>query len=319
MNRTPDSSPVASHPNSSSPHTFDEKPAAGRAARGLASKPTDLDQYASQPASSLGEDDLKSCCASFYQEDLVAKVLGESYHPGGLRLTRRLGAALDLQPGEKVLDVASGPGTTAFLLARERQVEVEGIDLGQETVAKATDQAVAAGLDGKVHFTVGDAERLPVPDASFDVLICECAFCTFPDKTVAAGEFARVLRPGGRLGITDVVIDPNRLSPELRSLAAYVACIADARPLQAYQTLLESAGFEITQTETHDGALAKMIDMIGARLDLLKMTETPLLANVTSAEITARVTQCRTVVEEGIAGYALLTAVKRDEIRPQTR
>ena len=58
---------------------------------------------------------------------------------------------------------------------------------------------------GKVRF-LGDAERLPLPDNTFDALVCECAFCTFPDKATAAAEFARVLRPGGRVGITDVTV-----------------------------------------------------------------------------------------------------------------
>ena len=69
-------------------------------------------------------EELKLCCASAYQRDAVALILGDSYHPGGLDLTRRLARSLDLRPGEKVLDVASGPGTTAFLLASEFGVVV---------------------------------------------------------------------------------------------------------------------------------------------------------------------------------------------------
>ena len=64
---------------------------------------------------------------------------------------------------------------------------------------------------GKVRFHLGDAERLPLPDNTFDALVCECAFCTFPDKATAAAEFARVLRPGGRVGIADPWPTPGRL------------------------------------------------------------------------------------------------------------
>ena len=92
----------------------------------------------------------------------------------------------------------------------------------------------AAGLADRARFTTGDAERLPYPDAVLDAVVCEGVLCTFPDKTRAAAEFARALKPGGRLGITNVTIDPARLQPELTGLGARIACIADARPLDEY-------------------------------------------------------------------------------------
>ncbi|MPY99283.1 MAG: methyltransferase domain-containing protein, partial [Actinophytocola sp.] len=151
-------------------------------------------------------DEAKACCAASYGNDAVALVLGESYHPVGLALTRRLAECLRLRTGHRVVDVASGPGATARMLATEYDVDVDGVDLGESTVANAREATAEAGLSAKVRFHVGDAERIPLPDAAFDALVCECAFCTFPDKATAAAEFARVLRPGGRVGITDVTI-----------------------------------------------------------------------------------------------------------------
>jgi arsenite methyltransferase len=130
-----------------------------------------------------------------------------------------------------VLDVASGPGTTAFLLASEFGVEVNGVDLGDLTVAKANGTAASEGIGDRVRFHRGDAERIPLPDASVDAVVCECAFCTFPDKKTAAAEMARVLKPGGRVGITYVALEPTRLDAELQSLAGWVSCLADARPV----------------------------------------------------------------------------------------
>lgn len=172
----------------------------------------------------------KACCAAAYSTDLVAMVLGESYHPGGRALTRRLADVTGLRAGQRVLDVASGPGTTAVLIAQEFGVTVDGVDLSAASVQRAVAAGQAAGLSARVRFHTGDAERLPFQDATFDAVICECAFCTFPDKQAAAAELARVLRPGGRIGLSDVTLSPGDLPPELRGLAGWVACLAAARP-----------------------------------------------------------------------------------------
>ena len=254
---------------------------------------------------------MKLCCATAYQRDAVALILGESYHPGGLDLTRRLAGRLDLRTGQKVLDVASGPGATAFLLAAEFGVAVEGVDLGEQSVAGANAKAAANGLADQVRFTVGDAERLPLPDGSVDAVVCECAFCTFPDKATAAAEMARVLKPGGRIGITDVTLDPARLHEELRTLAGWVACLADARPVEQYVELLAGAGLEVVHQESHDAALARMIEQIDARLVAFRMTKVPALDGIDFDTARQRVALAAQAVRDGIAGYTLLVAEKR--------
>lgn len=130
---------------------------------------------------------VKACCATAYGIDLIALLLGESYHPGGVALTHRLASVVGLRPGQQVLDVASGIGTTALVLAASYDVEVTGVDLGERQISRARARAVDAGLDGQVRFELGDAEQLPFADASFDVIVSECAFCTFPDKATAGG------------------------------------------------------------------------------------------------------------------------------------
>jgi arsenite methyltransferase len=254
----------------------------------------------------------KACCAATYGSDVVALLLGDSYHPGGLALTRRLADRLALRPDQYVLDVASGRGTTALLLARDYGVEVSGIDLSDANVALANGAAQAAGLAGQVRFEVGDAERLPVEAGAFDAVVCECAFCTFPDKPTAAAELARVLRPGGRLGITDVTVNPARLPAELSGLGAWIACVADARPLPEYADLLSDAGLRVTHTERHDGAIAAMIDQIEARLTLVRMTarERAEALGLDFDRAPAVLAAARAAVGEGVLGYALLVADK---------
>ncbi len=254
---------------------------------------------------------VKRCCAVVYGQDWLPLLLGDAYHPGGAELTRVLASRLGLRRGERVLDVASGPGSTALLLAREFGVTVEGVDLAEGAVRRAGERAAGEGLDGAVRFSVGDAERLPVEDRSVDAVICECALCTFPDKPAAVSEFARVLRPGGRIGIADVVLDPERLDPALRSLAARVACLAGARPLNDYRAIIEAAGFRVVHVEEHPESLARMIERIRAALAVLEMAALPALASLdlaTARDLAARAARS---VDEGVAGYALIVAETR--------
>jgi arsenite methyltransferase len=257
-------------------------------------------------------EELKSCCAAAYGSEVVALLLGDAYHPGGLALTRRLAGHLALRPDARVLDVAAGRGGTALLLAREYGVRADGLELSPANVALACGAADAAGLDGRVHFTVGDAEHLPYPDEVFDAVVCECAFCTFPDKATAAAELARVLRPGGRLGITDVTADPERLPVELTSLAAWAACVADARPLPDYAQLLTDAGLRTGHRERHDAAMVRMIDQIEARLGVVRMAARARAEalGLDFDRAPAVLDAARAAVADAALGYALLTAEK---------
>jgi arsenite methyltransferase len=266
---------------------------------------------------------IKACCAATYGADVVALLLGDAYHPGGLALTRHLAGLLALHRRARVLDVAAGRGTTALLLAHEHGVRVDGIDLSGANVALARGAAAAAGVTGQVTFTVGDAERLPYPDGAFDAVICECALCTFPDKPTAAAGLARVLRPGGRVGITDVVADPTRLPSALTSLTAWVACVADARPLSAYERLLTEAGLTVTHAERHDRAMTRMLDQIEARLSLVRVTARAQAERlgVDFDRAPSVLAAARAAIADGTLGYGLLVASKapRSKAPPSRR
>ena len=210
-------------------------------------------------------EELKSCCATLYESDLARLLLGDSFHPGGLRLTRRLGENLGLRGGQRVLDVASGKGESAIFLAQKFGCEVVGIDFGAENVRQAAVRAAEAKVADLVSFRQGDAEKIDFPDANFDVVICECAFCTFPDKRAAASEFVRVLKPGGKVGLSDLTRAAT-LPAELTGLLAWVACIADARPVAEYAGYLESAGMGGVEVEPHDEALGEMVRDIQGKL-----------------------------------------------------
>jgi ubiquinone/menaquinone biosynthesis C-methylase UbiE len=253
---------------------------------------------------------IKGCCAAAYGMDLVGLFLGDSYHPGGPTLTRRLADAMDLRPGQEVLDLACGVGTTAGLLAQERGVKVTGVDLGAVQVERARARARRLGLDKLLRFEVGDAEQLPVGDGRFDAVVCECAFCTFPDKRTAAAEITRVLRPGGTLGITDVWLEPDRLEPDLAGIAGRIACLADAQPITKMRDLFASAGFQITTTERHDQALADMIEQIRARLSAVKIIGFPGLDRAVLSRAITLAGKAAEVVARSDAGYFLMVAAR---------
>jgi SAM-dependent methyltransferase len=253
---------------------------------------------------------VKACCAAAYGLDLVTLFLGESYHPGGVELTRHLADTMGLRAGERIVDVAAGTGTTALTLADEHGVDVVGVDLGQAQVAKARDRARQRGPVGRTAVVVGDAERLPLEDASVDAVVCECSLCTFPDKGTATAEVARVLRPGGRLGLTDVWLDPDRLDPDLRGLAGRIACLADARPIAETTALLEQAGLTVTSVERHDGALLDMIDRVETRLRALRLADLPLLRGFDLRRGIDLARRAADTVRRGDAGYMLAVATR---------
>jgi arsenite methyltransferase len=254
---------------------------------------------------------LKSCCASLYETDLARLLLGDSFHPGGMRLTRRLGEKLGLLPGQRVLDVASGKGESAIFLARTFGCEVVGIDFGANNVEEAGHR-LEGHADALVSFEAGDAENLAFPDASFDAVICECAFCTFPDKRAAAGEFARVLKPGGKAGISDLTRNAM-LPPELDGLLAWISCIADARPVEDYARYLTGAGMRDIEMEAHDEALAEMVRDIQGKLlgaELMSKIRKFEPDGIDFAQARGFANAAAAAVRSGSLGYALVVGVR---------
>lgn len=254
--------------------------------------------------------EIKACCAAGYSSDLVSMLLGDSYHPGGLKLTRHLLDTLGVISNGRVVDVASGIGTTSLLIASEYAACVDGVDLSEANVAKASAAADREGAS--VSFHHGDAEALPLPDATFDAVVCECALCTFPDKSTAIREMARVLRPGGRVGITDITACRDRLPAELTGLGAWIACVADACPVGEYTELLTAHGLHVTHVEDHREALDRMLLQLAARIDLLRMTQRARAEELglDFDAVRSVIAAARGTLEAGALGYALLLAEK---------
>jgi len=163
-------------------------------------------------------------------------------------------AVAELNPGETVLDLGAGGGIDVLLSARRVGAtgKAYGLDMTDEMLELARRNAEEAGADN-VEFLKGYMEEIPLPDASVDVVISNCVINLSVDKSAVFAEIARVLRPGGRVGVSDVVAD-NRLSPEERAeRGSYAGCIAGALSFTEYESHLEAAGFgEVEVAATHE-------------------------------------------------------------------
>ncbi|MDX1823764.1 MAG: arsenite methyltransferase [Thiohalomonadales bacterium] len=158
-----------------------------------------------------------------------------------------------LQPGQVVLDLGSGGGFDAFLAAREvgTNGRVIGVDMTPEMISKARTNADTAQLDN-VEFRLGEIEHLPVADNTIDVIISNCVINLSPDKAQVFQDAYRVLKPGGRLAISDVVATID-LPEELRSdPMLYAGCMAGALRIENLATLLHESGFVDIQITPKD-------------------------------------------------------------------
>jgi arsenite methyltransferase len=253
---------------------------------------------------------LKEACATAYASPAVRWLLGGELHPGGATTTRRALELIGVRPGERLLDVASGAGTSALLAAREYGCLVAGVEYGEAAVVDAQRAAEPAGLCDRVGFIVGDAEALPFEDDQFDAVLCECSLCTFEDKPRAMAEIRRVLRPGGRLALADVVVDRARLPAELEGALAAVACIGEALSRDAYEDLLANAGLRVTAIEPRDEDAAALAERVLDRLRGARVLGVDRAAGspIATGEAIELVQAARHAIGEGAIGYAVFAA-----------
>jgi arsenite methyltransferase len=162
-------------------------------------------------------------------------------------------AAADLHEGEVVLDLGSGAGADVLISARRvgPTGKAIGLDMTDEMLDLARSNATEAGVEN-VEFVRGYLEELPLADDSVDVVISNCVINLSGDKPKVINEAARVLRPGGRFAVSDVIADPDMDEQTRADMAAWTGCIAGALTEAEFQAVLKGAGLEeIEIRETH--------------------------------------------------------------------
>lgn len=164
---------------------------------------------------------------------------GMEFRPGGLGLTGEMAGLCELRPGQRVLDVGCGAGSTASFLSRDWGATCVGLDNSATLIAEA------AARDSTVGWVVGRAQAIPFPDCYFDAVFSECFLSTQDDPAEALREIRRVLRPGGRLAVTDLYLrKPEALSSLSRPLPVGT-CLGGAVGREAAVARFEQAGFTV--------------------------------------------------------------------------
>lgn len=154
-------------------------------------------------------------------------------------------ATAHLRPGEVVVDLGSGGGLDVFLAAKQVGPEGRaiGVDMTTAMIERARANAVSGGY-ANVEFLQATIDNIPLPDASVDCVISNCVLNLAPDKPAVFREISRILKPGGRLAVSDIALKGELPEAVARSMAAYVGCIAGAIRIDDYRAGLLAAGFE---------------------------------------------------------------------------
>ncbi len=259
--------------------------------------------------------DAKACCADLYQSDLARLLLGDSLHPGGLRLTHRLGSLMDIQPGGWVVDLACGRGVSDLAISRTFRCRVAGIEYGAAAVSEAHASARQAAVPARAFFVNADAELPPVRPASVDAVLCECSMSIFADRVGAVRQAAQMLRPGGTLGFSDVTVKPGSLPEDLPGVVGQALCLTGALEPEGYTRLITDAGLVVGRCEDASAAITDLLNDLEGKLGVLAAWQSlaPGTLPVSGDWLDAApriINRLRGLVEAGALGYWLFTARK---------
>ena len=239
-------------------------------------------------------------------EDLYAH---DQDHYGGIDATRRLASACGIRAGDRVLDVCSGMGGPARLIAHEWDCQVTGIDLNPNRTPSAARLTALVGLDARVRFVRGDATRLPFAPAAFDRAIAQEAFLHIADKGALFAQCFAALKPGGCLAFTDWIALDALEPDERRDLAEGIGLRA-VHPKDEYRGHVTAAGFAPVEVEDLSSYWR---EILGARLEMYRAMDTDTVTQFGAARHATFIAGYEVFIERiegGKLGGARFTATK---------
>ncbi len=202
-------------------------------------------------------------------------------------------------------------------ISRAFHCRVAGVEFSHAAVAGAAAASRATPVVPRTFFLQGDAENPPLASSRFDAVLCECSMSIFPDKTRAVQEMRRLLRPGGRLGLSDVTVEPGSLPAELEGAVGQVLCLSGALSVNGYRQLLEDGGLMLQHQEDASVEILKLLEELESKLGMamawgdrlgfgLPKSGIPEMAALQSApELLQRL---QSLVQDGKLGYWLFVA-----------
>lgn len=228
-------------------------------------------------------------------------VLGGSLHPGGAQLTKEMARAAGLGPGDRILDPACGDGASAVLLARDFGCRVTGLDIDPAQVESARRRAYEVGVSDRCRFeaaAAGPPDGRPSPAKPFDAVLSECSLCLHPGMADTLRWMHGLLRPGGKLLLSDVTVEsPDRFD----GAAAFAACLGGAGPKHRLEAAVADAGFTVDSFEDRRGLLCDLRDRVRQRIDVEGILDA-LGAN----GLRDLVTRAEAELDAGRIGYAVV-------------
>ncbi|MFH1624160.1 MAG: DVU_1556 family methyltransferase, partial [Pseudomonadota bacterium] len=236
--------------------------------------------------------------------------MGDTFRPGGLPLTERVAELAGIHGGSLALEIACGKGVTSCFLSEKYGCRVFGIDLSSRLISLARERSGSNGLPVQVRFVVGDGEVLPFKNSVFDVVISECSVSLLPDKKGAAKEIKRVLKPQGKLAISDVILR-SEISNRPNNQITFASCISGAESVEGYIRLFEDVGFQDTYVEDHSEEMKRMAYQILLRFGSFETFSRKLLQDSCISETGCCGASSKNVwqplVKQAKPGYALLS------------
>jgi ubiquinone/menaquinone biosynthesis C-methylase UbiE len=249
------------------------------------------------------------------RKDLLTKLLGEAFNPWSPELTEMIGKKIGLEESSKVLEVACGPGSSALVLAEKFGCTVIGVDPSEKNIMRAKERAEEKGLSDNLEFITGSLEKLDFEDERFDAVICESTLNTLDNKIETVREMHRVVRKGGRLGTSDLVIN-GELPLELDALLKHMFGLNDALSGDDIFKLLTNGGFSEIITEEHNETITNLVNNAEKMLMGVSMLEQMFnfdlqkLFGITYEDVNKLIASASSEIEKGTVGYWIFIGSK---------